>query len=47
MTYRLWVSADRKTLVRMWENGTVEVATRENSWETWGPPIELEEEKIA
>lgn len=47
--YRLWVSEDGKILVRHWDDGdlgTVEVATRDNSWETWGPPIKLVEEKV-
>lgn len=43
--YRLWVNADRTTLVRMWDSGKVEVATRKSSEHTWGPPVALEEEK--
>jgi len=43
--YRLWVNADRTVLVRIWENGEAELATRSNSWETWGPPAALTEEK--
>ncbi len=43
--YQLWVSADRKTLVRLWPSGVVEVAHRDNSWESWGPPVRCEEEK--
>jgi hypothetical protein len=46
MTYRLWVNDARTILVRMWEDGTVEVATRETSAHTWGPPIWLTEETI-
>lgn len=46
MTYRLWVNAERTMLVRLWENGKVEVATRSNSYETWGPPVSLDEEKV-
>jgi hypothetical protein len=45
--YRIWVNADRTMFVRLWGDGTVEVATRDNSWETWGPPTTLVEEKEA
>jgi hypothetical protein len=45
--YRLWVSEDRCTLVRMWDSGKVEVARRNASWETWGPPVVLTEEKVS
>lgn len=47
MTYRLWVNAERTVLVRLWENGKVEVATREHASHTWGPPAYLEEEKVS
>jgi hypothetical protein len=47
MSYRLWVNDARTVLVRMWENGSVEVATRETPAHTWGPPIYLAEEKVA
>lgn len=46
MTYRLWVNEARTVLVRMWANGIVEVATREHSSHTWGPPITLVEERV-
>lgn len=52
-TYRLWVSDDRCTLLRLWYAGDfeqlthVEVATRETPAHTWGPPITLSEEKVA
>lgn len=42
--YRLWVSD--KILVRMWDDGTVEVATRSGSGATWGPPTQLREERV-
>lgn len=42
---RLYVSEDRTVLVRIWDNGTVEVAKREAPDHVWGPPIYLEEEK--
>jgi hypothetical protein len=45
-TYRLWVNEDRTVLVRQWEDGTVEVATREHASHTWGPPVTLTEEKV-
>jgi hypothetical protein len=44
--YRIFVSEDGKTFVRFWaDDKTVEVATRDNSWETWGPPTLCMEEK--
>jgi hypothetical protein len=48
--YRLWVNDERTVLVRMWEDGTVEVALRPQlefaqDSITWGPPIKLIEEK--
>ena len=45
-SYRLWVSEERTVLVRMWADGKVEVATRETSDHTWGPPVWLTEEKV-
>jgi exosome complex RNA-binding protein Rrp42 (RNase PH superfamily) len=42
--YELWVSEHRTVMVRKWSNGTTEVATRANAWETWGQPIKLEKE---
>lgn len=47
MTYRLWVNLDRTMFVRMWDDGRVEVATREDSADLWGPPVDLEEENVA
>lgn len=46
MKYRLWVNDARTVLVRLWDNGVVEVATREHASHTWGPPITLVEEKV-
>lgn len=47
MSYRLFVSDDRCTLVRIWATGVVEVCTREFDGAIWGPPIELAEEPVA
>lgn len=44
MNYRLWVNDERTVLVRLWEDGTCETATREASEHTWGPPVYLHEE---
>lgn len=44
MKYRLWVNEERTVFVRLWENGLVEVATREAPDHTWGPPVQLTEE---
>lgn len=46
MSYRLWVNEERTVLVRMWEDGKVEVATREHPSHTWGPPVMLVEERV-
>jgi len=43
--YELWVNKERTVLVRVWNNGTAEVATRESSEHTWGPPIYLLKEE--
>lgn len=45
-TYRLWVSEDACTLVRVWSNGACEVAHRETTADTWGPPVLLAEEQV-
>ena len=44
--YRLWVNAERTVFVRIWNNGKVEVATRESPEHTWGPPVYLNEERV-
>lgn len=44
MNYRLWVSEDRCTMIHMWDDGTVTVATRPDPSATWGPPIRMVEE---
>lgn len=46
MTYRLWVNETRTILVRIWEDGRVEVSLRLSNQHTWGPPIGLTEEPI-
>ena len=38
-TYILWVNDERTVLVRMWVDGNVEVATREDRHGIWGPPV--------
>jgi hypothetical protein len=45
MPDRIWVNAERTVLVRLWENGTVEVSTRKTPSHTWSPPVYLKEEK--
>ena len=32
---------DREYLVTIWPDGVVEIATRDESWHTWGPPLTL------
>jgi hypothetical protein len=41
---RLFVNDERTLLVRLWADGTCEVAVREASYHTWGPPTYLTEE---
>lgn len=47
--YLLFVNDDRTLLVRIWheKDGTpaVEVATRDQEGDIWGPPVYLHEEK--
>ena len=43
---RLWVSEDRCTLVRFWNEGIVEVCRRDVPGGIWGPPVELSEEQV-
>ena len=42
--YRLWVNDDSTMLVRLWPDGSMEVATRPEPGATWGPPTNLKEE---
>jgi hypothetical protein len=42
--YRLWVNDQATVLVRLWPDGQLEVALRDDSSHTWGPPIRLTEE---
>lgn len=42
---RLFVNAERTVFVRIWANGTVEVARREAPDHVWGPPVYLTEEE--
>lgn len=44
LTHELYVNAERTVLARVWSNGRVEVATREDSDAIWGPPVYLERE---
>jgi hypothetical protein len=45
--YRLWVNWERTLMVRMWDDGTVEVAKRSHTWDAWGPPVTVDEEKVS
>jgi hypothetical protein len=38
---KLWVNEDRTVLVREYEDGTMEVATRPEAGAIWGPPIKV------
>lgn len=46
MTYKLWVNAERTVLVRLWDNGSMEVATRPDPGASWGPPVTVIEEAV-
>ena len=41
---RIWVNEERTVMVRLWSEGTVEVARRDTPAHTWGPPVYLKEE---
>lgn len=43
--YKLYVNEDRTVLVRIWDSGVAEYATREHDSHTWGPPVLLKEEE--
>lgn len=42
--YLLYVNAERTVLVRLYLNGTMEVATRDEAGAIWGPPVEVKPE---
>lgn len=42
--YALLVNDDRTVLVRIWQDGTTEVATRPNPDAIWGPPVAVQPE---
>lgn len=42
---RIWVSSDRCTLVTLYDDGTMTVATRPDAGAIWGPPVTVREEK--
>jgi hypothetical protein len=44
---KLWVNEERTVLVREWDNGVMEVATRETPQHTWGPPVVVKPEVTA
>lgn len=44
---RLYVNEERTVFVRVWADGTVEVARRDDPSHTWGPPVYLKEERPA
>ncbi len=44
--YRLWVNEDSTLLIRLWGDGTLEIARREQRGDSWGPPETLAEETI-
>lgn len=45
MTSTVYVNRERTVMVREWENGVVEVMTREQPEHTWGPPVHVEKEQ--
>jgi hypothetical protein len=44
--YRLWINDERTVLVRLWSDGTMEVATREDPSYVWGPPTYVNEKYV-
>lgn len=40
-SYQLWTNEERTILVTLWEDGTMEVAFRDDPSHTWGPPVVL------
>ena len=40
MTHTATLHDGTQLLIENWDDGTVTVATRENTWSTWGPPVE-------
>ena len=42
--YTLYVNDTRTVLVRVWPSGTVEVCSRNETGDYWGPPIVLKED---
>jgi hypothetical protein len=42
--YRLFINDERTVLLRIWPDGATEIATREDSSHTWGPPVVVREE---
>lgn len=41
---KLWVNEDRTVLVREYDDGTMEVATRDDADAIWGPPVRVARE---
>lgn len=41
-TYLLWLNEERTMIARLWPSGVMEVATREDPSDMWGPPVKLE-----
>lgn len=44
--YVLWVNDDRTVLVRLWVNGTMETAHRDEPGDVWGPPTLLRQDAV-
>ncbi len=45
--YRLWVNDESTILARMWHDGSMEISTRRDRRDIWGPPILLNEERTS
>lgn len=43
--YKLYLNDDRTVMVRIWDDGQTEVATRDSSDGMWGPPVIVTEER--
>jgi hypothetical protein len=43
--YRLYLNPQRTILLRIWDTGRLEIAQRPDPDHTWGPPVELYQQR--
>ena len=44
---RQWTNDERTVLVTQYDDGSMEVAVREDAGDLWGPPVQVELEGVA